>query len=291
MLAALAQGLGNGLALVIAGIPRFIGFLAILIVGFIVAKALQRVFDRVLERIGFDRWVERGGVARALSGSKYDASDLLSAVVYYTVMLFVLQAAFGVFGPNPVSTLLTAVVAYLPRLFVAGVIVIVGSAVAAAVRDIVDAAIGGLSYGRILGTAAAFAIVAIAVFAAFDQLRIAPAITTGLFYATLAAVAGAFIVAVGGGGIQTMSRYWERAAGRIEAEPPRMMMAEGEGVGAQERVQERAQERMQQAREAMQTQQPGAPSRQQAQKSSKQGAHAKPTARESDNAPNQPTKR
>jgi hypothetical protein len=59
-----------------------------------------------------------------------------------------------------------------------------------------------------------------AVFAALDQLQIAPRIVTGLWYALLAAVVGSTIVAVGGGGIRTMQRYWERAAGRAEARGP-----------------------------------------------------------------------
>ena len=56
----------------------------------------------------------------------------------------------------------------------------------------------------------------IGVFAALDQLNIAPAIVTGLFYAILAIIVGSAIVAVGGGGIRTMQRYWERSATRLE---------------------------------------------------------------------------
>jgi hypothetical protein len=56
----------------------------------------------------------------------------------------------------------------------------------------------------------------IGAFAALDQLNIAPAIVTGLFYAILAIIVGSAIVAVGGGGIRTMQRYWERSATKLE---------------------------------------------------------------------------
>lgn len=248
MLQGIQTGLAAAVALVLRWVPLFLAFLVILIIGYFVAKLIARVVDRILERVGFDRLVERGGVKRALSRSKYDASDLLSKLVYYTVMLFVLQLAFGVFGPNPVSTMLIAIIAYLPRVFVAGLIVVVGAAIAVAVREIVAASIGGLSYGKVTATVLGAAVMVIAVFAALDQLQIAPAIVTGLFYAALAAIAGAFIVAVGGGGIQTMRNYWERSAGRLEMEAPKIKQ---ETEQAPQRVEERARMRAEQMRGAM----------------------------------------
>jgi hypothetical protein len=53
-------------------------------------------------------------------------------------------------------------------------------------------------------------------FAALDQLQIAPRIVTGLWYAILAIVVGSAVVAIGGGGIKTMQRYWERATTTAE---------------------------------------------------------------------------
>ena len=59
-------------------------------------------------------------------------------------------------------------------------------------------------------------------FAALDQLQIAPRIVSGLWYAILAAVVGSVIVAVGGGGIRTMQRYWDRMAGKAEERGPEL---------------------------------------------------------------------
>jgi hypothetical protein len=174
-------------------------------------------------------------------------APLLSKVVFYVGFLFVLQLAFGVFGPNPISELLTGVIAYLPNVFVAIIILVVGAAIAAAAKEIVEAALGGLSYGKGLAVAASVAILVLAVFAALDQLQIAPAIVRGLFYALLAIIVGSGIVAIGGGGIPTMRRYWERMANRAEQESTTVRR---EAQGSRERVQQRAEERAAQVRPA-----------------------------------------
>ena len=176
----------------------------------------------MLRRAGFDGMVERGGLKKAMGTSGFHVSDILSMVVFYTLVLFVLQLAFGVFGQNPVSDLLTRVIAFLPNVFVAICIVVIGSAVAAAVRKLVEAAIGGLSYGRALSLAASGAILMVAIFAALNQLQIAPQIVNGIFYAMLAIIVGVSVVGVGGGLVLPMQKRWETALNRVEAEAPRI---------------------------------------------------------------------
>lgn len=246
MLNEIQAAIGAAITMVATFVPKFIAFLVVLLVGWLVAKGIGRALDAILERVGFDRLVERGGIKKALSRSRYDASTLLSKIVYYIVMIFVLQLAFGVFGPNPVSNMLDGVVAYLPNVFAAGLIIVIGAAIAAGVADIVSAALSGLSYGRALAGSASVAILVVTVFAALDQLNIAPAIVTGLFYAILAVVAGVLIVSLGGSGIQPMRDYWFRMLSRIDREMPAMSDA---AKGAPQAAKERAQQRQQQARE------------------------------------------
>lgn len=238
-------GLGDAWATVATFVPKFIAFLLILVAGYFVAKAVEKLIDKVLERVGFDRWVERGGVKKALAKSQYDASSILGRLAFFVLLLFVLQLAFGVWGANPVSALLQGVIAYLPNVFAAILIVVVGSAIAAGVKEIVESAVGGLSYGRVLAVGAGVAILVITAFAALDQLQIAPNIVNGLFYGMLAIVVFSAVVAIGGGGIPTMRRYWERAANRMEQESGNLRE---EARGAGDRIQVRAEERRRQLR-------------------------------------------
>ena len=213
-------GIERAWANVATFVPKLAAALLILLVGWFVAKALASILNRVLERVGFDRMVERGGLRQALARSKYDPSDILAKVVYWTIMLFVLQLAFGVFGANPISDLLRGLIAYLPNVFVAILIVVIAAAVARAVTDLLSNLLSGMQGGQLLAKAAGIAILVFAAFAALDQLQIAPRIVAGLWYAILAAVVGSTVVAVGGGGIRTMQRYWDRAAGRAETRAP-----------------------------------------------------------------------
>src|SRR6186997_61996 len=113
------QGWSDAWQSVATLLPKFVAFVVILILGYVVAKVLAKVVNGALERVGFDRWVERGGLREALARSRYDASDILAKIVFWAVMLIVLQLAFGLFGPNPVSDLLAGIIAYLPNIFVA----------------------------------------------------------------------------------------------------------------------------------------------------------------------------
>ena len=215
-------GIENAWANVATFIPKLLAALLILLVGYFVAKAVASILNKVLERVGFDRVVERGGVRQVLARSKYDASDILAKLVFWTIMLLVLQLAFGVFGANPVSDLLRGLIAYLPNVFVAILILVIAAAIARAVTDLLSNLLGTVQGGQVLAKGAGVAILVFAIFAALDQLNIAPRIVTGLWYALLAAVVGSVIVAVGGGGIRTMQRYWERAAGSAETRGPEL---------------------------------------------------------------------
>ena len=233
------SGIEDAWAKIATFVPKFLGFLVVLVIGYFVAKAIAKVLDNVLERVGFDRAVERGGVRRALAQSRYDASTIVSKLVFYTLFLLVLQLAFGVFGPNPVSDLITGIVAYLPKVFAAILIVVIAAAIAAAVKEIVESALGGLSYGRTVAIGASVAILTVGAFAALSQLQIAPAIVNGLFYALLLVVVGSAVIAIGGGGIQPMRARWEKALNRWDEEMPNVRR---QARGAPERIDLRAQE-------------------------------------------------
>jgi len=254
MLAAVewSQGIQDAWSRVTVFVPKFVGFLIILLIGWFIAKAIAKAADRILERLGFDRAIERGGIARAMANTKYDPSDVVSKVIYYALMLIVLQMAFGVFGPNPVSDLLEGVIAYLPKVIAAMLIIVVAFAIAAVVKELIEAALGGLSYGRSLAFAASIAIMVVGVFAALDQLQIAPAIVTGLFYAVLITVSGIAIIAIGGAGIGPMRSRWESMLRRYDEEKQNVRQA---GQGATDRIQERYEQRKDQVTSAAQGQQ------------------------------------
>jgi hypothetical protein len=215
-------GLSNAWANVITFVPKLLAALVVLLVGYLVAKAVAGVLNKVLERVGFDRAVERGGLKQALARSKYDPSDILAKVVFWLIFLVTLQIAFGMFGPNPVSDLLRGLISYLPNVLAAILIIVIAAAIAKAVTDLLSNLLSSMAGGPVLARGAGIAILVFGGFAALDQLRIAPRIVTGLWYAVLAILVGSAVVAIGGGGIKTMQRYWERAATKAEERGPEL---------------------------------------------------------------------
>ena len=216
------NALERGLESIATFVPKLLLFLVILVIGFIIAKVLAKAVNAILERVGFDRAIERGGIAKAMEKSKYDASDILAKIVYYAVLLFTLQLAFSAFGPNPISELLTSIIAFLPKVFVAIVIVVIAAAIAAGVKSLIEGTLGGLSYGKALANIAAVFILGLGIIAALNQVGIATTVTTPVLIAVLATIAGILIVGVGGGLIKPMQNRWEGYLSKVEEEAPRI---------------------------------------------------------------------
>lgn len=214
------ESLNEALRAVITFVPKFLAFLVILLIGWLIAKGLRKLVGIALERLNFNRAVERGGIKRALERSKYDAAGLVGALVYYGVLLIALQIAFGVFGPNPVSALLSAIVAWLPKAIVAIIIVVVAATVGRVLADLVGSALGGVSWGTFAATFVHIFVVALGVIAALGQIGVATLVTAPVLIAVLATVGGVLVVGVGGGMVRPMQQRWERWLSRAEQELP-----------------------------------------------------------------------
>lgn len=240
-----SRGIEDAWANVITFVPKLIACLLILVIGYLVVRAIGKIVNAALERVGFDRAVERGGIKKALASSKYDASDILAKVVFYALFLLVLQMAFGVFGANPVSDLLEGVISYLPKVIAAILIIVIGAAIAAVVKDLLEAALGDMEYARLIANAVSIAILVTVGFMALNQLRIAPDIVNGLFYALLAIVVGSTVLAVGGGGIKPMQERWTKALASYDEQKERVRNQEG---SASDRISRRVEQRTEQAR-------------------------------------------
>jgi hypothetical protein len=210
------------LANTVAFIPKLLGFLVVLVLGYFVAKFLGKMVDKLLTRVGLDNAVEKSGIREALAKSGTRPSEIAGRVVFFMSLLFVLHVAFGMFGPNPISDLLTRVIAFLPNVIVAIALVVVAAQIASFVRDIINATLGGLSYGKMLANLAALAIVVVGAFAALTQLNIAPEVVLGLYYAMLAIIVGVSVVAIGGSGIMALRPRWDNVLNKLDQEVPRV---------------------------------------------------------------------
>lgn len=188
-------------------LPRLVGALIWLLIGYIVARILKAALTRGLRAIKFDRLAQRAGVEQAIEamGPKLDAAGLLAGIVYWYVFLYFVVLAVSSLGITTITTFVNGILLYLPNVFVAILIVMVGALAATLGADLVKGAASGagLATATFLSTVVRYAILTFAVFAALTQLQIAPALIYILFAAIMGALAIAGGLAFGLGGVDS----------------------------------------------------------------------------------------
>lgn len=211
---AIWTSLTNALGLAFAFIPKLIGFLIILLIGWLVATALAKAVTFLLRKIGFDRFSERIGLTRLEQqmNVRMDAAGILGRIVYWFVFLIFLVPAVDALGLTTISDLLGRVVGYIPNVFVAILVLFLGALAANFVADIVRGLTASSNVGNpsVFSNIARYSILGFAALIALEQLQIAPALLNILFTAVIGALALAFGLAFGLGGRETAQRWLAR---------------------------------------------------------------------------------
>jgi|SRR5215203_4093484 len=206
------QPLQDALSAFLSFIPQLIGALIILLVGYLIAKALQAIVGRVLEGIGFDRWMERGGIKQFFdrADTKHTPHSILGRLVFWFVFFVAITMAADALGIPQVSAVLAQLIAYIPSIIAAILILILAALLANFLSSIVRGATGS----DILASVARYAIIVYAVFAAVTQLGIAVELTAPTFLIVLGAVALAAAIAFGLGSREVAQDIVEKAYNR-----------------------------------------------------------------------------
>lgn len=206
------EPLQNALSTFLGYIPQLIGAIVILVVGYFIAKALQAIVGRVLEGIGFDKWMERGGIKQFFdrADTQHTPHSILGRLVFWFVFIIAITMAADALGIPQVSAVLAQLVAYIPNIVAAILILILAALLANFLASIVRGATGS----GILASIARYAIIVYAVFAAITQLGIAVELTAPTFLILLGAVALAVAIAFGIGGRDIAADILQKAYDR-----------------------------------------------------------------------------
>lgn len=208
ILSSLSQGLGTFLSY----IPVLIGAIVILIVGYIVAKILKSVTSKVLQSVGFDGWMERGGIKQFFdrAETQHTPATILGLLVFWFVFIIAITMATSALGISEVSAVFSQLIAYIPQIIAAILILILAALLANFISGIVRGATGS----GILGSVAYYGIIIYAVFAALTQLGIAVELTSNTFLIVLGAVGLAAAIAFGWGSRNVAQDIVERSYNR-----------------------------------------------------------------------------
>lgn len=216
---AVLTSLGNALNLLLTFIPKLLGFLVILIVGLIIASLVSKGLTLLLRKIGFDRLADRAGITRMERSMnvRLDAAGVLGTVVYWFILLIFLIPAVDALGLTTVSNILNQIIAFIPNVFVAILVLFLGMLLATFIADIVRGAMSRTNIGSpgLFAGIARWAIIGFAALIALEQLQIAPALLDELFGAVVLAAALALGLAFGLGGQDAARRWLARGEGTM----------------------------------------------------------------------------
>jgi hypothetical protein len=198
---------------IMAYLPVLLGALIILIIGWIVAKAIKRIVDGLLKVIRFDAMADKAGISRVLEKGdlKISASQLVSGLVYWLIMIMVLVMAVDALGLPKASDILASLFAYIPKVIAALLVLIVAMFLASLVSGIVRVAAGNANLPKpeMFAGVSRWAIIIFAVTISLEQLGIASLLVTATFNIILGGVCLALAIAFGLGGKDTVAKYLE----------------------------------------------------------------------------------
>jgi small-conductance mechanosensitive channel len=195
---AVTQSLSDGLSAIVGALPALIGAIIILVIGFIIAKVLQGIVTRVLQSMGFQGWMESGGIKQFFDRSQTNQTPLsiLGKLVFWLVFFIAITMAVDTLGISAISDVLAQFIAYIPQIIAAILILVLATLLANFVAGIVRGATGS----NVIGSVAQYGIIVFAAFAALTQLGIAKELIAPTFLILLGGLSLAAAIAFGLGG-------------------------------------------------------------------------------------------
>ena len=186
------RGVGHS---IIEVIPRLLAALAIVLIGWLVARLVGRGLARLLEAARFNELADRMGVTELLRKARFAAkpSTLVGRFLYYLLMLMVVITAAETVGWTALSREISRLLAYLPQFFTALLFFVVGYYIVTFIRDIIRGAAAslGITAGRVLSSVVYYLLLLIVTLTALEQ----GGVNTDIITSNLLVVVGSVMLA------------------------------------------------------------------------------------------------
>ena len=172
-------------------LPKLVGAIAVLLVGWIVARLLRAILVRSI-RVSLDALLERSGLMEALERASIAAqpSQIVGSVVYWLVMILFIMGAAEIVGLTAVTAAITRILAYVPNVISAALVLAAGVFLARFIGNVVTSAASAanLSYAKGLGAVAQTSIVVMVAVVTLEQLGVDTQILITVITVTVAAI-------------------------------------------------------------------------------------------------------
>ena len=198
----IGASLQTGLDSFFAFIPKLIGFLIVLAIGYIVAKIVKKLVVTLLEKVGLDKAMHSGSVGDYVNKAAPDfsPSKVIGTIAFWFIFLGAISIAVSQLGIPALNTFVASIAGYLPNVIAALLIFVIAGVIAAAIGGLVARTMGDTPTGKIVGSVVPVLVMAIATFMILNQLQIAPEIVTITYASLIGGVFLAMALAFGLGG-------------------------------------------------------------------------------------------
>ncbi|USN55294.1 MAG: hypothetical protein H6765_01495 [Candidatus Peribacteria bacterium] len=156
-------------------LPSLIVAILVWVLAWFVARIIKLGVHIVLKKMHLDTMSKKVGIENFLKNANFAGglSLIIADIIFWLFYLFGINVAFNILGLDVISNLISDLIQYIPNLFVAVLIMIVGMFVAKFVRDLVDAAIATAKMeGKWISHVAYVIIMLFAIFSALKQAKV-----------------------------------------------------------------------------------------------------------------------
>ena len=196
-------------------LPNFLAAIVLLVIGVAIALGARLLVIKILNSIGWEKMAKKIPVLRILEVGdiRYPFFELVGAIVFWVVILVFTGTAAHSLGLTSVELLIDRFVSFLPNLFLAVVILALGTWVGRLTgkfaRSFAHAA--KIPEANLLGKGVQYLVIVVALGTALEQLNVATRFLFGAFLIAL----GALGLAFGLGGQEKAREIIERIS-RVE---------------------------------------------------------------------------
>lgn len=186
---------------IMAWLPSLVGAVLLIIAGVVIGRLIQAFLGGLLRRVGLDRAASRAGATQVLTDAGLDpsVSYLVARLVYWVILLVFVLAAAESLGLQGVADMISGLVAYLPSVLAAALILLLGGLIARLIGDAVGALAiqTGIQAGPVMGQAVRYVLLIFVIILALEQLGVETTLLTTATIALVGATALALAVAFG----------------------------------------------------------------------------------------------
>ncbi|MDD5496017.1 MAG: hypothetical protein PHP46_02820 [Candidatus Omnitrophica bacterium] len=192
-------------------IPTLLGAIAILIIGWMIAKLLETMVTKVLRTVKLDMASDKAGITNILAQGdiKMTLSELFGAIVYWVVVLISFVTALNALNLTIAADLLSRLVEYVPNIISAIFVLVLGSFLAGFMGAIVRTSMSnaGLGNAKLLGKITQVILIIFATIIAIQQLNVATALIALAVNVVLASIGIGIALAFGLGCKDIAGKY------------------------------------------------------------------------------------